>query len=166
MDNEIPRTSQVATAPKSYKARIFFKSPPSVVYRAITTEEGIQGWWTTDCEVGGSIGATSTVRFGKTRNVMRIDKLDAEREVRWSVVEQYHHAPGHISRTNEWEGTVITFQLFPTDESGTRLDFRHEGLTPELDCDEICDSGWNRFLKSSLPAYVDEGKGNPAVRGA
>ena len=158
-------TAQAAAKRQSYEARVIFKSPPADVYQAIATEDGIRGWWTTDCEVGETVGATATFRFGKTRNVMRIDRLDVDRQVHWSVVEQYHHAPGEISQTNEWEGTVITFHLFPTDDGGTRLEFRHEGLTPELDCYELCDSGWNRFLKSSLPALVDEGKGNPSIGG-
>ncbi len=151
---------------QSYEIQIAFKSPPSDIYRAIATEDGVRGWLTTDCEIGDSEGATAIFRFGKTRNVIRVDKLDADREIRWTVVEQYLHAPGEVLKTDEWEGTVITFHLYPTDDGGTRLEFRHQGLTPELECYDLCNIGWDRFLKSSLPGFVDEGKCGPWVGGA
>jgi limonene-1,2-epoxide hydrolase len=39
------------------------------------------------------------------------------------------------------------------------LSFRHLGLAPELDCYDVCERGWDRFLGSSLVAYVERGSG-------
>ena len=40
------------------------------------------------------------------------------------------------------------------------LRFRHEGLTPKLECFADCKSGWDHFIPS-LAAYVETGRDNP-----
>jgi hypothetical protein len=46
------------------------------------------------------------------------------------------------------------------DSSITELRFRHEGLTSELDCIEMCTRGWDHFI-ASLGRYVETGHGMP-----
>lgn len=38
--------------------------------------------------------------------------------------------------------------------------FRHEGLSPRLDCYDDCRLGWEHFL-SSLAVFVAHGRGRP-----
>ncbi|MEM7121384.1 MAG: SRPBCC domain-containing protein [Pseudomonadota bacterium] len=147
---------------KSYEADVTLKARPSAVYAALATEDGIKGWWTTDCDVGSAVGDTATFRFGRTWNTVRIDRLEPNREVRWHVTGQYHHAPDHLTETSEWVGTAIVFTLTEAPDGDTLLRFRHDGLTPELECYDICDEGWTFFLKTSLAGLVEHGKGQPA----
>jgi len=42
----------------------------------------------------------------------------------------------------------------------SELEFRHHGLTNELDCIEMCTQGWDHYL-ASLRDYVETGRGNP-----
>jgi len=51
------------------------------------------------------------------------------------------------------------FRLSP-EAGGTRLDFEHIGLTPALQCFDICQSGWTIFL-GSLESLVETGQGQP-----
>ena len=44
--------------------------------------------------------------------------------------------------------------------AGTELRFRHHGLTPQLECFEMCLAGWTHYL-ASLVDYVDRGTGTP-----
>lgn len=57
-------------------------------------------------------------------------------------------------------GTRPTFTITPAQGDGTELHFRHHGLTPELECIEMCTLGWNSYL-ASLRQYVESGQGSP-----
>lgn len=146
---------------KHYSCRVVIEGPVAAVYDALTTETGLQGWWTKTCEVGKRVGAQSTFRFGRTHNVMRIERLDPEREVCWHCVEQFHHAPGQLSRPDEWKGTTVVFRLTSQTPGRTLLDFEHQGLNPQLECYALCRQGWDHFLKKSLKEYVETGRGGP-----
>jgi hypothetical protein len=60
----------------------------------------------------------------------------------------------------DWVGTRPTFTITPVDRDASELQFRHHGLTPELDCIEQCTRGWDHFLES-LREYVEVGRGMP-----
>lgn len=145
---------------KSYECKITIDAPPAKVYAALTTAEGLQGWWTTDCEVGDGPGSQSTFRFGQTICVVRHEKEVPEQEVRWHCVEYFLDLP-MVSKTDEWVGTSMIFNLTAGADNGTDLHFVHEGLTPELECYELCETGWDHFLKTSLKRFAEKGKGEP-----
>jgi len=105
----------------NYHLALDIMSSPSAVYSALTTADGIAGWWTADCDVGSAVGDDVTVRFGRTFKVMRLATLHPDAEVRWSVVDSHLHAPGVLSRTNEWIGTTIAIRLSPKSPSMTHL---------------------------------------------
>ena len=65
--------------------------------------------------------------------------------------------------TPEWIGTTIVFDVTPAGD-GTELRFRHHGLTPQLECFDMCDAGWTHYL-TSLVDYVDRGAGHPYRHG-
>jgi hypothetical protein len=60
----------------------------------------------------------------------------------------------------DWVGTVPTFTLSEPDTGGCDLRFRHEGLSPRLECYDMCRTGWDQYLPS-LRDYIDGGTGNP-----
>lgn len=145
----------------SFECDLLLSSPPPKVYKALTTQYGIQSWWTKSCEVGTAVGEQITIRFGHTFKVMRIEALSLDTEVRWNVIDAHLVVPGLI-RTTEWIGSTIAFQLMPQPNGITRLHLEHIGLTPEVECYEICSQGWRQFL-GSLKSYVETGKGFPYV---
>ena len=100
-----------------------------------------------------------TVRFGKTFKVMEVDQAEPKRALRWRCVDSHIDAPGVLSRTDEWKGTTIAFDLSP-DPAGTRLRLTHAGLTPQIECYDLCSAGWRQFL-GSLKAYAETGTGTP-----
>lgn len=146
---------------ESFELKVTLNAAPMQVYEALATERGIKGWWTPDCEVGGSIGEKAVFRFGDMVDVMRIDALEPGREVRWHVLEQRNHLADVMAGNSEWVGTDIVFRLSPSGDGGTNLHFRHDGLTPDLACYRICDDGWNHFMTTSLPGLLDNGEGRP-----
>jgi hypothetical protein len=53
---------------------------------------------------------------------MRMEKLVAEREVRWACVRQ-HHANPALTSHDEWDGTTLVWRLVPSATGGTSLTF-------------------------------------------
>jgi len=91
---------------------------------------------------------------------MLTEKLTPMREVVWRCLEQHHEA-AELNRKDEWAGTRVKFTLESNSPSSTRLHFEHEGLTPGLECYQICENGWGHFLQTSLKKFVETGKGEP-----
>ena len=142
-----------------YQRQLLLSASPAAVYRALTTQQGLCGWWTETCEVSNAIGGRATFRFNQNYKVMQIESLAPDREVRWHCVEAHIDMPG-LQRKDEWVGTRIIFKLSPQDDGRTRLDFEHVGLTPAIQCFDVCRDGWNLFL-GSLQSLVETGQGKP-----
>lgn len=57
-----------------------------------------------------------------------------------------------------WANTRLIFDLNEND-GVTELNFKHEGLTPSIECYKDCESGWTHWIKTSLFSYFTTGKG-------
>jgi len=65
---------------KNYQCEVEIAASAAAVFKAITTETGRKGWWTTTCRAGTGIGSRATFRFGKTYNVMLMEELTPDRD--------------------------------------------------------------------------------------
>lgn len=144
-----------------FTCEIELHAPAANVYEALTTPRGIKQWWTTSADVGTNVGEHITIRFGQTFKVMRIDILSPAKEIRWSVIDA-HLAVDGLTRTDEWIGSTIRLTLATDADTRTRLQLEHVGLTPAVECYDLCSQGWLQFLQS-LKHYVETGKGAPYV---
>ena len=136
--------------------RIGIKSPPTQVYKALTSLEGLAHWWTEDVQGDGQIGGKIAFSFrSKTgeilgKLVMEVKELDDNKYVRWHCIE------GH----NGWVGTDITFQLSEQDDQ-TIVIFGHRNWSEAIEHTAHCSMKWAVFLLS-LREYVETGKGKPS----
>ncbi|HEY6985887.1 MAG TPA: SRPBCC domain-containing protein [Rhodanobacteraceae bacterium] len=142
-----------------YQRTLVINADPAAVYAAISTTDGLRGWWTPDCSTDTHVGGIARFHFGDTHKDMRIERLDANREVHWLCTRAFI-AIDTLARKDEWVGTEIVFRLTPTVDGKTRVDFEHIGLEPALECYDRCNSGWNYFL-ASLQQFVETGRGTP-----
>ena len=89
--------------------RVGIAAPEARVFWALTSTEGLAGWWTR--EVEGDPSASGTVRFffgnPDPSAVMEVIELLPDHHVEWRCVEG----------PNEWLGTRLVFDLR---ETGTR----------------------------------------------
>ncbi len=87
--------------------RVGIKAPISKVYAALSTVEGIAGWWTKETSGLSKIGGTIEVRFlsadGKEIGSMNMEviALDPNKKVHW----RFKSGP------KEWIGTDAIFNL-------------------------------------------------------
>ena len=142
-----------------YQQTLFLDADTAAVYAALTTPEGLRGWWTQDCDVETAVGDTIHFRFGANYKDMQIEQLEPGRLVQWQCTRA-HIAAGQLRRRDEWVGTQVVFRMSPVAGGRTRLDFEHIGLVPEMDCYELCSGGWQYFL-TSLQQYAGTGRGTP-----
>ncbi|HEY7256603.1 MAG TPA: SRPBCC domain-containing protein [Solirubrobacterales bacterium] len=144
-----------------HRIEITIDAPPSAVYDAIATGDGVRAWWTEDARVAEEVGGVSRMTFGREHwTEMRVDRLVPGEEVGWACVDQYQAS---FEEPDEWVGTTISFRLEPEDGGErTRLHFVHSGLEP-LDCAEICRRGWDHYIRGSLRSLLESGAGTPSV---
>jgi len=140
-----------STLDADFEATMSFKAPEDAVFEALTTPSGLASWWT---KVSGSglAGGELTFLFGDDPLVMRVDKAERPSVVRWTALA-FEPLP-------DWVGTSMSFDVSPHGRGGSRLRFRHTGMTPRLECFSSCSKGWEQYL-ASLVDYVDSGQGNP-----
>lgn len=128
--------------------RVTIKSPsPGETYKALTTHDGLAGWWTTNTELGGD---EIHFRFGENENIdMKVLGQDPDRSVLWQVV----------GGPKDWIGTKVAWDL-RQDGDWTVALFKHEGWREPGEFMHACSTKWALFLMS-LKSLVETGKGSP-----
>jgi uncharacterized protein YndB with AHSA1/START domain len=130
--------------------RIGVTASPDDVFAALTTVDGLAGWWTEDTTGDSQVGGVLRFRFVPGGFDMLVRDLEPAKLVRWEVVEG----------PEEWIGTTVEFEL--TQEDGfTIVMFRHEGWEEPVEFMSHCSTKWATFLMS-LKQLVETGKGEPA----
>jgi uncharacterized protein YndB with AHSA1/START domain len=126
--------------------RVGITAKPAKVYEALTTIEGLAGWWTTDTSGDGTL----EFRFGEVGGFdMKVMDLQPDRRVLWEVID----GPA------EWVGTTVSFDLTQSGE-WTIVLFSHAGWREPVEFMNHCSTKWAVFLMS-LKALVETGTGAP-----
>ena len=126
-------------------------SSPEKVYAALTTVEGLAGWWTDDTKGDADeVGGVVAFRFPVGGFDMEVVDLRPAERVTWRVVDG----------PEEWVGTTIDWQL-RQDGDYTIVLFRHEGWREPVEFMYHCSTKWGSFLMS-LKSLTDTGAGSPA----
>lgn len=127
------------------------KTTPDRLYEAVTTQQGLAGWWTRQTKAEPKVGAINEFGFGPDMSFkLRVDKLDPGNRVEWASVQ----APP------DWQGTKIVFDITSTKE-GVSLRFTHAGFTGTGGGFGVYSYSWAQFLRS-LKLLLETGKGEPA----
>jgi len=123
------------------------------VYEAITSVDGLAGWWTDDTTGTPDLGGVLEFRFPPIGGFdMRVDELRQAEHVGWSVVDG----------PEEWIGTTIQWDL-RQDGDYTVILFKHQGWDEPGEFMHHCSTKWGSFLMS-LKSLVETGEGAPAPR--
>ena len=124
---------------------------PQRVYRALTTEAGVTGWWTTTVTLDEGEGGVIRFTFlGDFHPRMQQMKLAPGRLVEWRCVD------GH----RNWQDNTFRFSLREA-EGDTSLQFMQE-YAQELDDDTYgtYNFNWGYYL-NSLKRFCETGTGAP-----
>ena len=119
------------------------------VYKALTTLEGLCGWWTTDTHGESKVGGVIAFRFGGGGFDMKVLELHPDKRVLWEVVDG----------PKECIGTKVSFEL-RQESDWTIVLFKHQGWKEPVEFMHHCSTKWGVFLLS-LKSLLETGKGGP-----
>jgi uncharacterized protein YndB with AHSA1/START domain len=128
------------------------KAEATAAFAALSTQDGITGWWTSRASVpGAKVGDVLKMSFPDAPFTwdMRIDQADEPVRLEWECVGG---PPG-------WETTRVLWCL---EQTGTDVVVRlsHEGFAAVDDMFRIVTVGWAQMLLS-LKAYLETGARKP-----
>lgn len=129
--------------------RVGIKSSLDEVYRALSTREGLAGWWTNHTQGDTTLGGVIQFRFGAGGFDMKVAELEAGKRVRWQVVDG----------PPEWIGTTVSWELKQEQEYAIVL-FYHRGWKEPVEFMHHCSTKWAVFLLS-LKELLETGTGRP-----
>lgn len=136
--------------------RVGIKAPLQKVYEALSTIEGIAGWWSTQTSGISRVGETIVVRFlspeGKELGSMnmKVKALESSKKVHWTFT----------AGPEEWIGTDAIFDLHQEGDYTIVL-FAHRNWKEAIEFTAHCSTKWAIFLLS-LKELVETGKGRPS----
>ncbi len=136
--------------------KVGIKAPLSKVYAALSSVEGVAGWWTRETSGSEKLGGTMNVLFrdpnGEEKGRMGFEllKLTPNEEVVWRFT----------SGPEEWIGTEATFQLDRRGDQTVVL-FGHRNWREAKEFMAHCSMKWATFLLS-LKQLAETGEGRPA----
>ncbi len=120
---------------------------PAQVFQALTTVEGISGWWSEGTHGDASEGGAFQFRA----NRFEVTHADP------SLVTWRYSGPAEA-----WLPTEISFRL-EWRETQTMVIFKHANWREPVEFMHHCSTKWAVFLLS-LKAYVETGEGRPEPR--
>jgi uncharacterized protein YndB with AHSA1/START domain len=129
--------------------KIGIKATPEKIYQALTTDNGLSQWWTTDTSGAGNVGSVIKFRFNEHESDFKVIGLEPNASVKWQCV----------TGPSEWKGTEISFLLQP-DARQTFLCFEHSKWREATNFMAHCCTKWAVFLLS-LKDFIETGKGRP-----
>ena len=133
--------------------RVGIRSSVERVYKAVTTRDGLAGWWTTNTEgEGNKVGDVVKFRFGAGGFDMKVLELQPGKRVLWQVVDG----------PEEWIGTKVSWELKQDGDYAVVL-FKHQGWKEPVEFMHHCSTKWAVFLLS-LKSLVETGSGSPDPR--
>ncbi len=133
------------------------KASSETIYKAVSSEEGISGWWSKDCNVGTKEGEKSLLKFDKEGTIIEMGFetkiLEPNKKVVWGCISMPNPA---------WIGTRIITEI-SSSEDGCDIVFSHAGFDDKWKGQEPFEQTkgtWNHFM-NSLVSYCENGQGQP-----
>jgi len=138
---------------KSITVTIDLPNSPGDVYRQLLD---VKKWWGYEDLTGSSARLNDEFTIdhpGQHFSRQRVIECIPEKKVVWLITES---ELSWLKNTAEWTNTRLIFILIPND-GGTLLHFTHLGLTPEKECYEQVNEGWNIIIKERLSNVLRTG---------
>jgi uncharacterized protein YndB with AHSA1/START domain len=143
-----------AAAPSDpYTTQVGCHASSQTTFRALTTLEGLRGWWTPEVTGQPKVGHELDFHFaGVEESIrMRVDAAEPSHSLTWTCLEH--------SGAPEWSGSTVSFYLRADGHDRCTITLKHHGVPHEL-----VNPGWQHFL-TSLADYAATGTGNPYTTG-
>jgi uncharacterized protein YndB with AHSA1/START domain len=125
---------------------------PAAAYAALTTTDGVAGWWTTRNQTSGAVGEVDRMWFPDAPMAW---ELRVDEAVPSKVLARHC-----VGDPPQWVGTDVRFALEPAPQGGTRVLFDHTGFAQVDEMFRVVTLGWAQMLLR-LKQYLDSGQPAP-----
>lgn len=151
---------------ENYQEKILVSASREDSFHAVATQ--MDKWWTkTTSGAFEKVGDKLTARFPPDYGhwTFEASVMNQGNRLEMTCVDAHHKVDGQPKEIDqEWLGTSIIWQ-FETVGDKTEITMTHDGLTPTLNCWDICLDGWNHFFQNSLKAFLDGDQASPHSAG-
>ena len=125
---------------------------PAATYTALTTTDGVAGWWTTRNQTSGTVGEVDQMWFPDAPMAW---ELRVDEAVPGKVLARHC-----VGGPPQWIGTDVRFALEPAPQGGTKILLDHTGFAGVDEMFRIVTLGWAQMLLR-LRQYLDNGRPAP-----
>lgn len=132
--------------------RMPVEAEPKVVYDALASSEGVNGWWSNHTEGPAGVGSKMKVAFPDAPITFDFDVTEESsgERVAWRC----------FSGPPEWSGTTISFNTQMDAESNTSVLFSHDGWATTEESFPFIAYSWAQILPR-LKELAETGRSNP-----
>jgi uncharacterized protein YndB with AHSA1/START domain len=132
----------------NYHKEISVNSSTSEVFSALTQK--LHLWWGKTDKPVHTIGDEFTIYFGVAFWSFKITEYVPNSKLTWECIG------GKPDFNAEWIGDVLYWTIKETD-TATLVRLLQVGLTPDMNCYDICAPTWDKFIMISLKSFVENG---------
>ena len=128
------------------------KATPDAIYKAVSTQQGLQSFWTSDSKAEPRVGSIATFGFGGPTQRMRIDELVPGKRAKWTALADFPN----------WDRTTVTWEISPAENGETSVFFRHADWPASVTQDDLGSINYSwALIVERLKEYAETGKPNP-----
>jgi uncharacterized protein YndB with AHSA1/START domain len=140
---------------------VWIDAPTDDVFAALTTKEGIDGWWGPTVSAEPRVGAVVELdhQLGDLLRMEIVELVPNERVV-WKCVSTFTDPSNPAS---EWSGQVLSFELAPRRDVEllgnahrvTVLTFHNSGWPADSRWGGFCNAAWGQTLGGKLKPFCE-----------
>ena len=130
---------------------IKIKAAPNAVFDALTTADGLSGWYSAEVEDSNGGWAFTHTSKDDLKFAFAVTESESPSKVSWRCTEGPNHA----------EGTTITYLLSETGDGRTLVEFSHTEWPHTEGNYRMCNTRW-AILLHHLKEYLETGEKTPA----
>ena len=132
--------------------RVPLVAEPKVVYDALATSKGVNGWWSNHTDGPEGVGSTMKVGFPDAPITFdfSVSEESPPERVAWRC----------LAGPPEWVGTTISFDIEEDEHGNTSVLFAHDGWETTEGSFPFIAYSWAQILPR-LKQLTDQGKADP-----
>ena len=144
------------TPPADFSITITVDQSPAAAFTAINN---VRAWWSENIEGNTNKPGDEFTYHHQDIHYCQVKLVEMipDKEIAWLVKYNYFK---FTKDKSEWTGTKISFDISGQDGKAD-IRFTHHGLTPALECYDICSNAWTQYIGKSLLDLITTGQGQP-----
>ncbi|MCD2257869.1 SRPBCC family protein [Psychroserpens luteolus] len=129
-----------------YHKQIDISASPKEAFKALT--DHIHLWWSRTSDSVQKEGGHFTIHFENGYWwTFKILEFTPNNEIIWKCID------GEPDFNKEWIGHVLHWKITEAN-SKTIINFHQVGLTPDINCYEVCSTTWDMFITERLKDHL------------